>query len=211
MHPHARRLAAIAIASAVGLLATGCGDTEEASNPAPVAEGEPTAASVAVASPVARAAGPGTGDLFVHGTITRDKAPAAGIRVSVNIPIADDSHVAVGETVPTWQSPPVATDADGHYAINVDDNALPAGYLTDNPEGDYANYDLLVFDDNQMARWSSTLAVVGDTHVWRTMYGKPAGSVQDMSIDLGTKTITVTDSDGEVETAALPIGELAAE
>jgi hypothetical protein len=56
------------------------------------------------------------------------------------------------------------------------------------------------------AEWSSTAWLVDDGDVWRSEGARTGDQVIDVSMDLGTGQVTLTDSLGEAETSPLTLG-----
>jgi hypothetical protein len=175
---HRRTARTVALISAVLCAAAGCASAEGA-------------ASSAAPSRSVVTAGPKTHDLFLTGTIRRGGHRVRGARVSVELMSTED--VKNGQVVPTWDTRPVKTDADGRYAVRIDPDVIPAKFFED---VDMLNFDLDVVIGKQFASWGSTLFLVGRPQVWRSEEARVGDSVMDMSLDFGSRTVTTTDSEG---------------
>lgn len=141
--------------------------------------------------------GPGTGDLLVHGVVSRDGAPQPGVEVVVSLwPETDD--LEVGDAVDMWTTDPVETDEDGRYGVRVDPDELSSRYF---PAGrDHLNFDVRVSSDARFTTWSTTAWLLEDSGVWRSERSRPGDEVIDLSFDLGEETVTLTDSQGRSDT-----------
>lgn len=169
----------------------GCGDGPSTEPPAGIVAGLVTQ-------------GPGTEDLLVHGTVTRDGAPVEGSAVTLMLRPTDLGDAEAGEVIDTFETDPVRTDGDGRYEVRLDPGSLESKYL---PAGErHLNFELSVWDGAATAVWNSTVWLV-DGRVWRTDRAGIGDPAYDMSFDLGTLTITTTGSDGEVEVGTLSMGE----
>lgn len=148
--------------------------------------------------------GPDSAQLLVHGTVTRGDAPVAGARLMLTLAPEDLSHGEPGETTHAYDGEPVETDEAGRYAITLDPDELSSRYFN----GDYLNFDVNLFVDDQVATWSSTVWLERHAY-WRSddraLVGDP---VMDMSFDLDAPTITVTDSYGKEDDSELPVFRL---
>jgi hypothetical protein len=152
--------------------------------------------------PVATA-GPDTGDLMVHGVVTRNDKPVRDAKVWFELwPEPDDTKD--GEVVDLWTSRSVTTDGDGRYALRLDPDTLTSRYFG----GTFLNFDIHFYRDGKDAMWGSTVHLVRDK-VWRSdeeaLVGDP---VLAMSIDLKASKITLTDSRGDSETSEIQIAAL---
>ena len=134
-------------------------------------------------------AGPGAGDLFVHGEVRRDGDPVAGAEVSLLI---EDLGVA-GETT-TYDVPAVTTTEDGGYSFDIDPDELPGRFLAGD---DYVSFDVSVTDEADAAAWSSSVWLVEDDGAWRARGADVSDAVPAVSFDLGRGTVEVTGPTGE--------------
>lgn len=152
-------------------------------------------ASPDVAEPVT--SGPGSGDLLVHGVVSRDGEPQPGVEVVVSLwPETDD--IEVGDTVDMWTTDPVETDQDGSYGIRVDADELSSRYF---PVGqDFLNFDVMISDETLFMTWGSTAWLLEDSGVWRSERSRPGDEAIELSFDLGDEEVTLTDSQGRSET-----------
>lgn len=146
--------------------------------------------------------GPGSGDLLVHGVVSRDGAPQPGVEVVVSLwPETDD--LEVGDAVDMWSTDPVETDEDGRYGVRVDPQELSSRYF---PAGrEFLNFDVLVSSDARSTTWSTTAWLLEDSGVWRSEGSRPGDEVIDLTFDLGEETVTLTDSQGRSDTDASPL------
>ena len=146
-------------------------------------------------------AGPDSGDLMVHGVVSRNHKPVRDAEVWFELMPENLDDVKEGEAIDMWGSKHVRTDREGRYALRLDPDTLTSKYFSD----DYLNFDLYLTHDGQMADWSSTVFLIRD-EVWRSdeqaLVGDPA---LKMSLDVGTSKITLTDSRGDSETSDLPL------
>ncbi len=179
------------------LALAGCGQSPATPSPTVSVSAAPAAA--------AALSGPKTGDLLVQGTL-RGLEPgpdAATVRVEL-WPHDDDTEV--GEAVDLWESEPVTVDAAGHWAVEVDPSALPSKFLS--PDRPYVNFDLVVLAGATGTQWSTTAWLTDEGDVWRSEGATVGDRVIDLSMDFGTRQITLTDSLGEATTSPLTLGEL---
>lgn len=145
-------------------------------------------------------AGPRTGDLFATGTVRDENGPVRGASVSVVLwPESDDA--VVGERVELWSTLPVSSDARGRWWVRLDAATIPDQYLP--ASRDYLNFELKLSAGTVSTSWNTTVHRVGAREVWRTDGGRPDDQVLDVAFDLGAGRITLTSSDGRVETSAL--------
>lgn len=145
-------------------------------------------------------AGPDTGDLLVHGTLTADGEAVVGGRVWVGI-MPEDEDMEVGETVAEWRSDVSSTDGEGRFAVEVGDQRLTSDLFN----GDYLNYGVYARHEDRFGMWYSTAHLVGDG-VWRSAEDALVGDpVVEVALDLQDERITLTDSFGDAETHRLPI------
>jgi hypothetical protein len=99
----------------------------------------PATSSATVRSAPVVTAGPQTRDLFLTGVVTQDGRPVSGATVVVSV-TAEDKDLPVGAQVPTWESRPVTTKADGVFVLRVDAARVPETFL---PAGaEYVNFDV---------------------------------------------------------------------
>ena len=151
-----------------------------------------------VSSPVTT--GPESGDLLLHGELTRNGEPAADGKVWVRV-LADASNAEVGDTIPTWESALATSDDRGRFAVSVDEGELTRDFFN----GDFLNFEINVVQDDDWAMWNTTAHLVGQG-VWRTDEDSVVGDpVAEASFDLDASTLTLTDSDGQSETSDLPV------
>jgi hypothetical protein len=148
-------------------------------------------------------AGPTTGDVLVQGTV-RGADPSGGpTHVEVALwPQRDDTEV--GERVELFQTQPVTVDAAGHWAVELDPATVSSTFLAGSPA--FVNFDVMVEAGSTSAEWSSTAWLVDDGDVWRSEGARTGDQVIDVSMDLGTGQVTLTDSLGEAETSPLTLG-----
>lgn len=204
---------ALATATTASLLAgcSGTGTDEDASADAGVEQGASagSAEASAEAEPGAEpqeaevTAGVETGDLLVHGTVTRDGEPVEGAEVQAVLMPEDLDTLEVGEVVPMWETPSVETGDDGRYAVRLDVEDLDEQYFV--PGSEYLNFDLRVREDDQLAEWATTAWRVGEEGVWRSQGAAVADPVIEMSVDLAEGTVAVTDSHGETSEEELAV------
>jgi hypothetical protein len=186
-----RAVSALALALALLGLA-GCGGSDGSDG-----RSEPTSEEVVTQ-------GPGTGDLLVVGTVSRDGKPVEDAEVWLSLwPDPDDTPV--GEAVDTLETDVVHTDGSGRYAVRLDPDHLTSRYFP--ADHDFLNFELCLWDGGHMAQWSSTVSRVGD-RAWRTEGARIGDPVYDMSFDLGRPTVTTTDSLGETATAELSLFDI---
>ena len=146
--------------------------------------------------------GPGSGDLLVHGVVSRDGAPQPGAEVVVSL-WSETDDLEVGDAVDTWTTDPVETDQDGRYGVRVDPDELSSRYF---PVGqDFLNFDVLVSSDAGSTTWSTTAWLLEDSGVWRSERSRPGDEVIDLSFDLGEETVSLTDSQGRSDTDESPL------
>jgi len=144
--------------------------------------------------------GPESGNLLLHGELTRDGAPVADGQVWVSV-MADAADAEVGEILPMWESEVVSSDDHGRFAVSVDEAELTRGFFN----GDFLNYKINVVHDNDWAGWNTSAHLVREG-VWRTEEDSAVGDpVAQASFDLSAATLTLTDSDGDSETSELPV------
>lgn len=148
-------------------------------------------------------AGAQSRDVFLTGAVTRDGHPASGASVAVAV-MADDRDLPVGATIPTWESEPVTTKADGAFVLRVNAAEVPAQFLSAGSE--YLNFDIRAVSGNEAATWSWTLSPLQPGAVWRTDGAGVDDKVADMRLNFGrTPTIELTDSLGARETHDLDV------
>jgi hypothetical protein len=181
------RTAATALASGLLVLA-GC--TGDESDPPPE-------------SSTARAtAGPDSEHLLIHGTVSRGDEPMAGAQVWLTLFPEDTSDADVGDVIDTFETPPVETDDEGGYAIELDPDQLSSRYFN----GEFLNYDVGIVVDGEWGSWGSTVSLRG-TDYWRSDERARVGdSAVEVSFDFDGPTIMLTDSYGETEANDLPTG-----
>lgn len=143
-------------------------------------------------------AGPETGDLLLHGELTRDGKPVTNGKVWVTL-LPEDDNLPEGEAVPTWESAVATSDDDGTFAVSVDPEKLTSRFYN----GEYLNYEINVLQDDSLASWNTTAWLVAEG-VWRSdpdaLVGDP---ILHVAVDVGAPTITLTDSVTGSETSKL--------
>jgi len=148
--------------------------------------------------------GPQTGDVFVHGTVSRNRKPVEGAEVLVNLsPEEEMAEAKEGERIKLWSTKPVATDESGRWVVRIDPDTVPSKYFP--ASQDYLNFELMVSQGAEFTTWGSTLWLLKDTRVWRTENSRPGDAVMDIALDLGKEKIAITDSSGEVERSSMPV------
>lgn len=94
-----------------------------------------------------------------------------------------------------------ASDDLGRFTVSVDEEQLTSDFFN----GDYLNYQINVLQDDDLAMWNTTAHLIKDG-VWRAPEDAVVGDpVTEVAVDLGTSTITFTDSLGQSETNELPV------
>lgn len=150
--------------------------------------------------PAPATAGPDTGNLLLHGRLTRSGEPVAGGKIWVSV-MAELPDAEVGDDIPIWESAVVSSEEDGTFAVSVDDERLTSAFFN----GEFLNYEIDMRHDDTLALWGTTAHLVGDG-VWRSDQNALVGDpVTEVSVDLDAPTITLTDSFGESETSDLVV------
>ncbi|WP_435747221.1 hypothetical protein [Nocardioides sp. SYSU DS0663] len=150
--------------------------------------------------------GPKTGDLLVHGTVTRDGEPVEGAEVRAALMAEDLDSLEIGEVVPMWETPSVETGEQGRYAVRLDPEEIDEQFFRKG--ADYLNFLLRVESDGMMAERSAAASLVGKAGLWRSSGAKASDPVIEMSVDLDAETVTVTDSRGEASEEELAVFEV---
>jgi hypothetical protein len=185
--------AGLVAAAVLGL--AGCGQ-----GPATPAAAVSRAAALTAAAALA---GPTTGDVLVQGTVRRADPSGGPTHVQVALwPQRDDTEV--GERVELFQTQPVTVDATGHWVVALDPATVSSTFRAGSPA--FVNFDVMVEAGSTSAEWSSTAWLVDDGDVWRSEGARTGDQVIDVSMDLGTGQVTLTDSLGEAETSPLTLG-----
>jgi hypothetical protein len=167
-------------------------------------EAKPPGKSVRPAKLVTQ--GPDTGDLLAHGTVLVDGKPVDGARVRAVLSPEGEAaeNLKVGERVPTWETDPVTTGDDGTWAVSIDPDSVPSTYFPAGQES--LNFELEVQTRTRVAMWWLTASLVKPIQVWRSdEEARPGDAVLEIALDLGAKTITLTDSHGKRQRASLVV------
>ncbi len=80
----------------------------------------------------------------------------------------------------------------------------PSAFLSGSPA--FVNFDVVVETGSTSAHWSTSAWQVDDGDVWRSEGGRTGDRVIDVSMDLGARQVTLTDSLGEATISPLALG-----
>lgn len=148
--------------------------------------------------------GPETGELLVHGVVRDDGQPVEDATVQVQI-WADGAGQEVGEVVDTFETEPTRTGSDGDYFVDLDPDRLPSKYFGG---ADFVNFDLIVSIGDRVATWSTTAWLLEKDGVWRSDGARSGDETIDVSVDLMSGQVTMTDSVGEKTRHHIQVSDL---
>jgi hypothetical protein len=166
------------------LAVSGCSD----SKPKTV---EPPSIPAAVAT-----SGPGTGDLFVYGTVTRGDRPVEGAAITVAL-VPNGGIQDAGETEELYTPPEARSDSRGRWAVRVDPSKVPGKYF--NHAHTFVNFDIMIRRPKELTHWAAVLWLTKDPAVWRTDDSAPGDGLFRLDFDLQAGRVIQTNSQGESE------------